>query len=151
MYWGDRITILVIICGTGAFFFFGTLKLVADGEPNLGPVPIVGPLLGGIMMILGVMTFFRPWPTRIEIDAKEVRVFHRPEKTVTLPRKIVIGAAYKSAVPGGGNYGILYTDEKGKRRAVNIYGGWRGDDGTTYLKLSIAKAINAVLGIKHIL
>lgn len=123
-YWGDRIFIAVLLCGLGALFAIGTWMMVAQGRTDLGPMPIIGPVLGVVLFVIGIWAFFQPWPTRMEIDAKEVRVFFRPTKILTIARKNIVGAKTRAVPRGGSAFGIVYKDAKGKTRGVKLYGGW---------------------------
>lgn len=143
-YWGDRIFLAVLLCGVGMFFVIAPFMIVADGQTNLGPVPILGPVLGSIMFIAGIWAFFQPWPMRLEVDAKGVRIVHRPAKIVTIARNNILGATSRAVPRGGSAFGIVYKDNTGKVRGVKLYGGWRSSDGI--LVHSMTKELNTILG-----
>lgn len=143
-YWGDRIGIAIITGGFGAFLLIATTSAVTRGQEGLGPIPIIAPIAGIILIILGIRGLLRPWPTQIEIDTTEVRIYHRPEKTIILPKKSIIEARKITAYQGGSVIGFAYRDTKGKQRSLLIYGGWRDEHGTP-IKNAIVDIVNAKL------
>lgn len=134
-YWSDRAGILVLLGGMGG------LSLAASGDD----VPVLVPIVGIFSIALGIWAFMRPFPTRIEIDDTEIRVLHRPAKVVRIPRDASVRAV-ANAHQRGVVYGIAYV-ENGKAKAARIGFGYRGEDGKSYPRGEIVKAINITLGI----
>ena len=146
-YWTDRVAALILFGGVGLFCIGMTTMVVLKGQTELGPLPILGPLLGAGSILFGTWIFFQPFPFRIEIDEQELRVIHRPKKTVIIPRSDIIRATLVGPTRGR-NGAVLYRKD-GKKVSQVIGFGYRSDaDGTVYPQMSVCAEINRILNIK---
>lgn len=144
-YWADRICLLVLLVGAGAL----CLAAVQSQRAELDPlVAIVAVLVGVAAAAAGVWAFFWwPWPKRIEVDGKEVRVVFGARKPLVIPRAKFIRASYGSLPTGGGGNAIEYTVGK-KKKFIRIYAHYRGEDGKISKGWEITNTLNTLLATK---
>ncbi len=148
-YWADRIGMPILFGGIGIFIC--TLVLV-NGRDDLGSLEaILSLVLGAALVIAGIFFYFRhSLPVRIEVDAKDVRVFYIPEKMVNIPRKnVILARGSSNGMYGGTSNSIVYRKD-GAIKHANIMAWYRSEKGAVLPRNDINTALNSALNISNL-
>lgn len=147
-YWADRVGFPILMSGIGLFIL---ILILVKGQDGLGSLENVLSLLLSLALVIFGIFFFvhHSLPVKIEIDAKDVRIFYLPKKTITIQRKDVIRAKGSSNGMHGGTSNSIAFQKDGKIKYANIMAWYRKEDGGTIPRDEINDVLNLLLNINN--
>ncbi len=146
-YWSDRITGSALLVALAVFFLATGVWAWGSERSDLGPMAWLAPLVGVLLLGAAVWLYRYPWPYAVEIDETEIRVIFRPQKVVSVARSRVVGVRC-GGYAYGRSCGLIYRTEDGKQTQAPIGWGYRRQDGTYFVGLTIRVEMNERLGVK---
>ena len=128
----------------GTFLIIATFAIVLRGG-DAGLFPVLGPAFGVVALVVGVLSFFRPVLSTIEVRGAELVLAYVPKKSRVIPRKDILRVEAHAGYRIRENV-LRFMEDEQETRLV-ILGRWRGDDGVVHKDLAISFALNAALRI----